>query len=190
MGEGQEEQDRQPRLDNEKKKRKRNVQAKKGWLKSLGPATRANVFATIIAAVISAILGATITGIFFLKEASSQQVPVRLLVVLPTAPITAQSSPTMTATTTSNREAIPYSPYRGTLVLNDPLRDNSQGYNWQELSDSYSSCAFTGGAYHVKIIAGYFNTCTTSTNTDFDNFAYEVNENHERSLWCDPLPGQ
>jgi eukaryotic-like serine/threonine-protein kinase len=64
-------------------------------------------------------------------------------------------------------------PYGGTLVLNDPLRDNSLGYGWREGSSQGGTCAFTGGAYHVS---------TPSTNSgyhcrafpDFSNFAFEV----------------
>jgi serine/threonine protein kinase len=72
---------------------------------------------------------------------------------------------------TSN--TIPYSPYKGTPVLNDPLRDNSQGFNWLVTSDSSGSCAFTGGAYHARTGAGYYYPCIANA-TDFDNFAYEV----------------
>jgi hypothetical protein len=96
-------------------------------------------------------------------------------------PATAQTNITATATpsafiatSTTSTENIPYSPFRGTLVLNDPLRDNSKGYNWQEISDSNGSCAFTGGAYHAKTLAGgYYNPCPAQ-NTDFANFAFEV----------------
>src|SRR5262249_24218232 len=39
--------------------------------------------------------------------------------------------------------ANPYPPYQGTLVLNDPLHDNSHSYNWDE---STSSCQFSHNA--------------------------------------------
>lgn len=48
----------------------------------------------------------------------------------PSPATTAQTSITatpVTATSLANVVSIPYPPYRGTLVLDDPLRDNSQG---------------------------------------------------------------
>src|SRR5215472_15164412 len=46
---------------------------------------------------------------------------------------------------TDTATVIAANPYGGTLVLNDPLRDNSLGH-WYQGSDSVSSCEFTGGA--------------------------------------------
>ncbi len=53
--------------------------------------------------------------------------------------------------------ANPYAPKTGTLVLNDPLQDNTRGYQWDESSSSptnnandTSACAFTGGVYHLS----------------------------------------
>jgi hypothetical protein len=67
-----------------------------------------------------------------------------------------------------------YPPYKGTLALNDPLRDNSKGYNWQDDTDTAPpSCSFAKGAYHAKVNAGYYYPCTAQT-TDFDNSIYEV----------------
>ncbi len=83
------------------------------------------------------------------------------------------ATPVSTPTSTNNGEKNPYSPFTGTLVLNDPLSDNSMGFSWQESNDSNGSCGFTGGAYHVTTGAGHFYPCTAS-NTDYSNFAYEV----------------
>jgi eukaryotic-like serine/threonine-protein kinase len=69
----------------------------------------------------------------------------------------------------------PYPPF-GTLVLNDPLSDNSQGYAWYSYSTNKDggACQFTGGAYHVsQSNAQYINFCNAS-NTNFSNFAFEV----------------
>jgi len=88
------------------------------------------------------------------------------------ATATAQSEATATAT------VIAANPYGGTLVLNDPLRDNSLGH-WYQGSDSVSSCKFTGGAYHASFSPGPRTSasvnahfCTASA--DFRNFAFEV----------------
>ncbi len=54
------------------------------------------------------------------------------------------------ATATANNAQNPYPPNTGTLVLNDPLTDNSRGYKWDESSFSGTdSCGFTNGAYHI-----------------------------------------
>ncbi len=83
-----------------------------------------------------------------------------------------QQNPT-SPTTTSNNQQNPYPPY-GTLALDDPLSDNSQGHSWFE-GDPYGlgTCAFTGGAYHVNaIVHDNTNDCLASPN--FSDFAYQV----------------
>jgi eukaryotic-like serine/threonine-protein kinase len=63
----------------------------------------------------------------------------------------------------------------GTLALNDPLKDNSNGYFWHEGADSNNggACTFTGGAYHASIMQqGEFHAC--DANGIFNNFAYQV----------------
>ncbi len=53
--------------------------------------------------------------------------------------------------------------------LNDPLQ-NSSLYNW----DTGAGCTFTNGAYHITMAKkGFFLYCTAQ-NTDFSNFAYQV----------------
>jgi hypothetical protein len=89
------------------------------------------------------------------------------------ATATAQAEATATAT------VIAANPYGGTLVLNDPLRDNSLGH-WYQGSDSVSSCKFTGGAYHVSFSPGPRTSASTGficpalDSADFRNFAFEV----------------
>jgi serine/threonine protein kinase len=61
----------------------------------------------------------------------------------------------------------------GTIALNDPLRDNSNGYFWGELSDNYGTCEFTEGTYHVSTSPGKYHYCT-ATSTALSNFAFEV----------------
>ncbi len=71
----------------------------------------------------------------------------------------------------------PYPPNTGTLVLNDPLHDNSRGYKWDETpADPYgTTCGFMGGAYHT--IAGDVGShiCRPgAANLDFSDLTYEV----------------
>lgn len=86
------------------------------------------------------------------------------------ATLAAPANPTSPAGTSSN----PYPPHTGALTFNDPLRDNSKGYQWEEGQRSFGNCAFSGGTYHsYQPQAGRFHSCTAS-NTDFSNFAFEV----------------
>jgi eukaryotic-like serine/threonine-protein kinase len=67
----------------------------------------------------------------------------------------------------------PFPPMNRTLTLDDPLSDNSQGHNWQEIDPALGTCTFTGGAYHVTAIANdSTNGCLASPN--FSDFAYQV----------------
>jgi eukaryotic-like serine/threonine-protein kinase len=43
----------------------------------------------------------------------------------------------------------PYPPHTGKLVLNDPLKNNSLGNQWDVVTQGTMSCGFTNGAYHV-----------------------------------------
>lgn len=68
----------------------------------------------------------------------------------------------------------PYPPYHGTLVLNDPLRDNSRSHGWQTSpSTSGNGCVFFGGVYHVTTAKGGSQKCI-ETASIFSDFAYEV----------------
>ena len=92
------------------------------------------------------------------------------------ATATAQAGATATsvaaaATSTAYNKAI----IIGTLTLNDPLQDNSQGYNWDTLNiTGGGGCAFVQGAYHATMPQkGFFSPCF-ARNTDFSDFSYEV----------------
>ena len=66
--------------------------------------------------------------------------------VAPAATPTTPTTPTtLQVTTTVTPVQIP----TGTLVLNDPLRDTSTGYQWDQTTLSGGRCAFANGAYHV-----------------------------------------
>ena len=145
------------------------------------PSSRRQVkFGLIIGAVVLVLVLAS-AGVFALfTQLAKNNPPVKtttpttITAITAITNLTATATPiAITATSTVNAEKIPYPPYRGTLILNDALRDNSNGYNWQETNDSSGSCEFTGGAYHARTHAGYFYPCTAN-NTDFDSFAYEV----------------
>lgn len=89
------------------------------------------------------------------------------------AQATATAAVQLTGTARINATATALNPYThsGTLVLSDPLSDNSKGVNWAQ---DPVNCGFTGGAYHVKAPdPRYFDDCLANT-TSYSNFAFEV----------------
>jgi eukaryotic-like serine/threonine-protein kinase len=89
---------------------------------------------------------------------------------------TAEANATATANSGNNNPSPspnPYPPYSGTLGLNDPLRDNSQGNNWQTYQDSLSACQFTGGAYDaLETKNAFYADCFSDPY--FSNFTLQV----------------
>ena len=69
----------------------------------------------------------------------------------------------------------PYPPYTGRIVLQDALRDQSSGVNWQEgVNDQQASCVFKEGGYVAfQPVSGRFHGCLAQK-TDYTNFTYEV----------------
>jgi eukaryotic-like serine/threonine-protein kinase len=73
---------------------------------------------------------------------------------------------------TRSNQQNPYPPF-GTLALDDPLNDNSHGYNWFDVGGGTGTCTFTGGAYHVDALQqGSNHFCKASP--DFRDSAYQV----------------
>lgn len=68
----------------------------------------------------------------------------------------------------------PYPPNTGKLVLYDPLRDDSEGYNWVQNNTINGSCTFVGGAYQVSSPTSPLYHGCAALNTNFSNFTYEV----------------
>jgi Protein kinase domain len=83
---------------------------------------------------------------------------------------TAQAANNATATVLARSPR----PYGGTLVLDDPLKDNSQGYRWEEAMFTNRSCQFSNGAYLAQETkVGFYDPCL-GLNTDFGDFAIQV----------------
>lgn len=82
----------------------------------------------------------------------------------------------LAATATELASSNPYPPYTGTLVLNDPLRDDSAGYQWSEGKQSRNAlCGFSGGAYHMSLSQKGFDYCGPNANgLIFSNLAFEA----------------
>ncbi len=64
-------------------------------------------------------------------------------------------------------------PYSGTLMLDDPMRDNSRGNGWREdIPNRIGGFTFTDGAYHGSIAKGYY--YSSLGGPSFNNFAMEA----------------
>ncbi len=93
-------------------------------------------------------------------------------------------SSTHTATTgsqtspTTSSLSVTYPPPNATLILSDPLSDNSKGYQWETKPDPGGVCAFTGGVYQVTETSQHTIEYCPAYQTDIhDNFVYEVQMN-------------
>lgn len=87
---------------------------------------------------------------------------------------TLSATQTVHTPTVMTRNTNPYPPQRGTLVLNDPLSDNSQGHNWDVTPTRFGTCTFATGAYDVVATNSHTYHRCGAQNTHFSNFAYEV----------------
>ena len=90
-----------------------------------------------------------------------------------TATAQAQATAAVVATATALQN-IYNSTTQGSPVLNDALSFNT-GSNWEEdQAQGGGGCAFTGGAYHASIDQKGFYFACAAQNTNFANFAYQV----------------
>lgn len=90
---------------------------------------------------------------------------------------TATANAALTATAIAIDSQIPYPPYKGKLVLNDPLTYNNNAYGWTRgylPGDVSTTCIFTGGAYHIiEANHGRFYYCVAQK-TSFHNFVFQI----------------
>jgi hypothetical protein len=78
-------------------------------------------------------------------------------------------------TNTLPNEKNPYPPGTGTLVLKDPMRDDSHGYMWQEGTTNGTTCRFTGGQYHASKASGSALCIPQSPAIALQNLTFEAN---------------
>jgi hypothetical protein len=89
------------------------------------------------------------------------------------ASATNQTSNANLTATALDTNAFP--PAGATLVLNDLLSNNDNGYNWETKPDAGGVCQFKGGVYQVNENAYDTREYCPAYNTNFgSNFAYEV----------------
>jgi hypothetical protein len=95
---------------------------------------------------------------------------------------TATAKVPATATPSPNLTRDPYPPFSGTLTLNDPLLNNSQGHGWDVYSMPVNNnCEFVNGGYEVTQQNQNNNSANDISNscvaekTSFANFTFQVN---------------
>jgi serine/threonine protein kinase len=125
----------------------------------------------LILLLVSFIIGSA--GAFIVTDSIDHQVE-KALQAKATAQIRAvatsfASIAAVQASATATASYNPYSPEHGTLVFADPLRDNSQGHNWQEVG---SSCEFMSDSYQVSSQSQGINTCAEADS--LENFTYQA----------------
>ena len=133
------------------------------------PTPRSRSRLWIVVGVVTLVVAVIVSGLFALLPRGSTD--------------SQAGTATLAATSTSNVSANPYSG-GGTLVLDDPLKDNSKGYKWDEgtLNNNVgiSHCTFSNGAYHTTITPSKpANSSGLSCNPEasslvFSNVAFEV----------------
>src|SRR5712692_3159944 len=70
------------------------------------------------------------------------------------------------ASSATTSQTVPYPPPNATLIINDPLSDNSKGYQWETTPDAGGVCKFTTGrVYEVTASAPQIEFCP-ARNTD------------------------
>jgi hypothetical protein len=134
--------------------------------KNADPIVKAAII-TAVCGIAGGIAVATISGFFIYISRPPSPTPTATPFVVSTPTPTLGTSPSPIVTPSPS----PWNP-GGTLALNDPLKDNSMGYGWDE---NTNRCVFKGGAYHVTAVQPIGYECNTdSPNTDFSDFAYQV----------------
>jgi eukaryotic-like serine/threonine-protein kinase len=129
---------------------------------------------TIMLVILAILVGGSAVAVLYPLIANRNSTPLSQTATTPTT-ITTPFQTATTASTPVNSSQNPYPPNTGTLVLNDPLIDNSKNWDWQLGTNNHNAtCAFAKGGYDVTQPApGFFHSCS-AFNTNFSNFAYEV----------------
>jgi len=98
------------------------------------------------------------------------------------ANLTATANANLTATAQANLTATAsviaanQNPYAtgGTLVMLDPLTDNSRGFGWPQGTAADGACTFTTGGYQINSPKTQFYYYCLSTSNTYSNFTFEV----------------
>lgn len=152
------------------------------WFKSLSEPMKV-AFISGMFAIVAAIIGAILAGIFTLASRTPSQAviyPIGTSQITVTHTAITQSTVNSTATQMPSpaikptlTSLSPQDQYNQVINSNPPTFSdslhNQDTYNWSEDTE----CSFSGGAYHVKVPNTYFAWCIEQS-IDFSNFLYQV----------------
>jgi eukaryotic-like serine/threonine-protein kinase len=130
---------------------------------------------TVLVIVLALLLGAGSVAFFapFLLKNNAAPITPTATANVHTVNTVRATAPAQTVVPSTN----PQNPYAnsGTLVLDDQLLDNSKGFGWLTGANQRgATCEFRGdGYYSTQPAQGFFHSCPAN-NTDFRNFAFEV----------------
>jgi serine/threonine protein kinase len=143
------------------------------------PASRRRMYPGRSILLFGLVLILTASGLgFFAFQQAKQANTKNIGTIVPTQAnkVTPLATPatTQVLNTSTMVPAHPYTSVSGTLVLNDPLSDNSKGYNWDEIPTGFGACTFTRGGYDVVATNNNTYHRCGAQRTNFSNFIYEV----------------
>lgn len=124
---------------------------------------------TLIGLLLVVIIAGSITGFFKIVRASQGHPNIIKATTTPVVAIV----PTLATAAPLDTVQNPYPPYKGLLVLDDAMRDNSKGFRWGEDTDE-GTCRFRNGAYYIDTATSDYVEYCTGAATHFSNYVFQV----------------
>src|SRR5690348_15030207 len=124
---------------------------------------------SLIGVLLIVIVAGGVTGFFkFVTTSQNHPGPVKAATT-PAATIV----PALATAAPLNTMQNPYPPYKGVLVLDDAMHDNSKGFQWGEDTDE-GTCRFRNGAYYIDTATSDYVEYCTGAATHFSNYVFQV----------------
>lgn len=124
---------------------------------------------SLIGLFLVVIIAGSITGFFKIVQASQGHPNIINATTTPAVAIV----PTLATAAPLDTLQNPYPPYKGELVLDDAMRDNSKGFRWGEDTDE-GTCRFRNGAYYIDTATSDYVEYCTGAATHFSDYVFQV----------------
>ncbi len=133
-------------------------------------------------AVVAVLAGASYLSVYLRRKALRKKAAARRRAAAAAAPKKFRPMPLVQQAVGVAVEHLPnpYPPFSGTLRINDPLRDNSAGYQWMDENEKKTretaGCRFCDGSYRVSMgnkPTPWYSYCLAQE-TNFSNFVCQV----------------
>ena len=124
---------------------------------------------TLIGLLIVVIVTGGITGFFKIVQSSQDHLGIIKTSTTPAVAII----PTLATAAPLDTLQNPYPPYKGLLVLDDAMSDNSKGFQWGEDTDE-GTCRFRNGAYYIDTATSDYVEYCTGAATHFSDYVFQV----------------